>query len=89
MEALKGVRDANMVFQSQLEAKDKELEKVKEELKALGSLVKQIADSDYYKEMAEDVIEKVADRLAKDPEFAEKFRKEAKKLKSDHFKGKR
>lgn len=89
MEALKSLRDTNMVFQSQLEAKDKELEAVKSELKALGNLVRQISDSDYYKEMADEVLEKVADKLAKDPEFAEKFLKDADKLKSGYFKGKR
>ncbi len=88
MEALKSLRDANMVFQNQLEVKDKELEKVRDELKALGSLVKQIADSDYYKESAE-VVEKVAEKLAKDPEFAENLRKNADKLKSGYFKAKR
>jgi len=39
-EALKSLRDANMVVKNQLEAKDKELEKVRDELSALGNLVK-------------------------------------------------
>jgi hypothetical protein len=88
MDALKSLNDVNMVFQRQLEAKDKELETVKNELRALGSLVKQISNSDYYKEMAEEVLEKLAEKLAKDPEFAEKFLKDAEKLKSGYFKGK-
>jgi integrase len=89
MEALKGLRDANMVFQSQLEAKDKELAKVRDELRTVGNLVRQIADSDYYKEMADEVLDKVAEKLVKDPEFAEKLRKDVEKLKSGYFKGKR
>jgi hypothetical protein len=89
MEALKSLREANMVFQSQLEAKDKELEAVKTELRTLGDLVKQLSNSDYYKEMAEGVLEEMAEKLAKDPEFAEKFLKDYQKLKSGHFKGKR
>ena len=89
MEALRSLRDANMVFQSQLEAKDKELESVKSELRTLGKLVKQISDSDHYRELAEGVLEEMAEKLAKDPEFAEKFRKDAEKIKSGYFKGKR
>jgi hypothetical protein len=88
MEALKSLREANMVFQSQLEAKDKELEAVKTELGTLGDLVKQLSSSSYYKEMAEGVLEEMAEKLAKDPEFAEKFLKDFQKLKSGHFRSK-
>lgn len=88
MDTLKGLTEANMVFQRQLEAKDKELETVKNELSALGNLVKQISNSDYYREMAEEILEKVAEKLAQNPEFMEEFRKEADKLKSGRFKTK-
>jgi predicted RNase H-like nuclease (RuvC/YqgF family) len=87
MDTLKGLTETNNVFQRQLEAKDKELETVKSELTALGKLVKEIANTDYYKEMANG-LEKLAEKLAQNPEFMEKFRKEADKLKSGHFKTK-
>jgi archaellum component FlaC len=88
MDALKSVEDANIVFQKQFEAKDKELETVKTELSTLGNLVKQISNTDYYKEMAEEIMVKLAERLAQDPEFMEKFRKDFDKLKSSDFKAK-
>jgi len=86
MGALKSVEDANVAIQRQLKAKDKELEEVKTELSALSNLVKLLSNSDYYKEVTEGIVEKLVARIAEDPEFAEKFRKEADKLKSGHMK---
>ena len=72
-----------------LTKKDLELEKIKSELSALGRMVKQIADSDDYKRIADEVLEKVADELIKKPEFMEKFKEDAEKLKSGYFKSNR
>jgi hypothetical protein len=69
--------------------KGKELEDVKNELEALGNMVKQIANSESYKEMADGIMEQVADKLAKNPEFAEKFKKDSEKLKSGYIKPKK
>ncbi|MCW4003440.1 MAG: site-specific integrase [Candidatus Bathyarchaeota archaeon] len=88
MATLKGLTDTNVIIQKQLEAKDQELQTIKDELKALDSLVKQVTASDYYKEMAEGVLEKLAVKLMSDSQFAEKFLKEAEKLKSGVLKGK-
>jgi|WetSurMetagenome_2_1015567.scaffolds.fasta_scaffold841144_2 hypothetical protein len=52
-------------------------------------MVKQIANSESYKEMADGILEQVADKLAKNPEFAEKFKKDSEKLKSGYIKPKK
>ena len=89
MDTLKSLTEANMVFQRQLDAKDQELETVKTELSAIGNMVKQISNSESYKEAADGTLEKVAEKLAANPKFVEEFRKEAEKLKSGTFKPKR
>jgi len=86
MDTLKSLTDTNVVFQKQLDAKDRELETVKNELETLGNLVKQISNSDSYKGIAEEMLDKVAQKLTENPEFMEKFRKDAEKLKSGCFK---
>jgi integrase len=69
-----------------LNKKDVELESVKSELSALGRMVRQIANSDDYKRIADEVLEKVADELIKKPEFMKKFKEDAEKLKLGYFK---
>ena len=81
MDTLKGLTDTNVVFQRQLEAKDKELEEVKSELRALGSMIKQVRNSEYSK-VADGVFKEVAEKLLADAEFMEKFKKDAEKIKS-------
>jgi integrase len=88
MGALKSVEDANVAIQRRLKAKDKELEEIKAELSALGNLVKLFSNSDYYKEATEGIVDKLVVKIAEDPEFLEKFRKEADKLKSGYLKRK-
>ena len=66
--------------------KDLELESVKNELNAISNMVKQIANSDNYKGMVEEMLEKVAGELMQNPEFMEKFKKDAEKVKSGYFK---
>ena len=66
--------------------KDLELENLKNELNALSNMIKQISNSDYYKEMVEGIMEQVADKLVENPEFVEEFKKDAEKLKSGYFK---
>ena len=83
------ISEENQKIKKQLDEKGKELEDVKNELKALGNMVKQIANSESYKEMADGIMEQVADKLAKNPEFAEKFKKDAEKLKSGYIKPKK
>lgn len=70
----------------QLKAKDKELETVRNELSALANLVKQVSNTDNYKKMFEEMAESLAEKLVQDPEFVEKFSKEANKPKSGYFK---
>jgi integrase len=83
------ISEENQKIKKQLDEKGKELEDVKNELEALSSMVKQIANSESYKEMADGIMEQVADKLAKNPEFAEKFKKDAEKLKSGYIKPKK
>jgi len=52
-------------------------------------MVKQIASSDDYKRIADEVLEKLAGELVKKPEFMENFKEEAEKLKSGYFKSTR
>jgi DNA-binding transcriptional MerR regulator len=73
-------------IKKQLEAKDIELETVRSELSALANLVKQVSNTDYYKKMFEEIAERMAEKLVQDPEFVEKFKEEAGKLKSGYFK---
>ena len=83
------ISEENQKIKKQLDEKGEELEVVKSELAALGNMIKQIGNSKSYKEMAEGIVEQVADKLAKDPEFAEKFKKDAEKLKSGYIKPKK
>jgi hypothetical protein len=66
--------------------KDLELEAVKSELKALSNVILAIADSDIYKEMAEGIHEKMADKITANPEFMEKHKEDFEKIKSGYFK---
>jgi hypothetical protein len=88
MDGLKSLNDMNAVFQRQLDAKDKELEEVKSELKALSSLIKQVASSEQAK-MADGVLDEVANKLFADKAFMEKFKKDAEKIKPDTLKSSR
>src|SRR5665647_1185715 len=83
------ISEENQKIKRELGEKGVELEVVKSELSALGNMVKQIANSESYKEMADGIMEQVADKLAKNPEFAEKFKKDSKKLKSGYIKPKK
>ena len=85
MDGLKGLNDVQTVFQRQLEAKDKELEEVKTELKALSSMIKQVASSEQAK-LADGVHKEVANKLLADKDFMEKFKKDAQKIKSSTLK---
>ena len=85
MDGLKGLNDMQTVFQRQLEAKDKELEEVKNELKAISSMIKQVSSSEQAK-LADGVLEEVANRLLADKDFMEKFKKDAEKIKPDTLK---
>ncbi len=80
-----GLTETIGVFQRQLEAKDKELDDVKSELKALSSLIKQVANSEQAK-VADSVFDEVANKLLADKAFMEKFRKDAEKIKPDTLK---
>jgi hypothetical protein len=86
MEALKSLRDANTVFQSQLEAKDRELEAVKTELDEFIHLVKELKSSDFYKQFAEKIVEDLAGEFAEDPKLKEVFLKKAERIKSSKLK---
>jgi uncharacterized coiled-coil protein SlyX len=66
--------------------KDLELEKMKSELKALSNVIVAIADSDIYKEMAEGIHEKMADKITANPEFMEKHKEDFERIKSGYFK---
>jgi hypothetical protein len=66
--------------------KDLELAEVKSELKAVSTVVKAIANSDFYKEMAEGIHEKLANKITANAEFMEKHRKDLEKIKSGEFK---
>jgi uncharacterized coiled-coil protein SlyX len=66
--------------------KNLELESMKNELSAISNMVKQITNSDNYKGMVEEMLEKVAGELVQNPEFMEKFKKDAEKIKSGYFK---
>jgi integrase len=81
MDGLENLNQLNALFRTQLEAKDKEIGEVKSELRALSETIKAIADSAVYKELADGVMEQVADKLVKDPAFSEKFKKNAEKIK--------
>ena len=85
MDGLKSLNDMNAVFQRQLEAKDKELDDVKSELKALSSLIRQVASSEQAK-MADGALDEVANKLLADKAFMEKFKKDAGKIKPDTLK---
>lgn len=80
-----GLTETIGVFQRQLEAKDKELDDVKSELRALGSMIKQVASSEQAK-LADGVFEELANKLLADKDFMENFKKEAEKLKSGFIK---
>lgn len=79
------ISEDNQKIKKQLDERGNELEVVKNELTALGNMIKQIANSDNYKGMAEQVLEKVAGELMANPEFMANFRKDAEKLKSGYF----
>jgi hypothetical protein len=49
-------------------------------------MVKQIANSETYKKMVNDLMRHVADKLVENPEFVEQFKKDAEKLKSGYIK---
>jgi hypothetical protein len=85
MDGLKSLNDMNAVFQRQLEAKDRELEDVRSELRALSSLIKQVASSEQAK-MADGVFDEVANKLLADKAFMEKFKIDAEKIKPDTLK---
>jgi hypothetical protein len=88
MEGLNNLNQMNTVFRGQLEAKDRELEEVRSELKALSSLIKQVSSSEHVK-VADDVLNQVADKLLADKDFMEKFRKDAEKIHPETLKPKR
>lgn len=85
MDTLKGLTETQAIFQRELEKKDQELQATKSQLDALNNMIKQIANSDSYKTMAEGIMEKVAKQLTESPEFMEKIKKDAEKLKSGYF----
>jgi hypothetical protein len=86
MDTLKGLTETNVVFQRQLEAKDKEVEAVKTELDDLISLVKEIKSTDFYKQFAEKIFEDLAGEFAQDPRLKEVFRKKSERMKSSRLK---
>ena len=85
MDGLKDLNEMQTVFKRQLEAKDKELEDVKSELRSLSSMIKQVASSEQAK-LADSVFEEVANKLLADKDFMEKFKKDAEKIKPDTLK---
>jgi len=83
------ISEENQKIKKELDERGKELDVVKSELIAVSKMIKQIASSDSYREMTEGVMEQVADKLAKNPEFVEKFKKDSEKLKSGYIKPQR
>ena len=79
------ISEENQKIKRQLDEKGTELDLVKSELVALGNMIKQIANSDNYKGMADKMLDKVADELMQNPEFMAKFKIEAEKIKSGYF----
>ncbi len=80
------ISEENQKIKRQLDEKGKELEDVKNELEALSNMIKQIANSESYREMADSIMEQVANKLANNPEFVKQFKKDAEKLKSGYIK---
>ncbi len=58
---------------------------MKNELSALSSMIKQVANSEQAK-LADGVLEEVANKLLADKDFMEKFKKDAQKIKPDTLK---
>jgi integrase len=83
------ISEENQKISKLLDERGRELDVVKSELIALGNMIKDIGNSQTYRELAEAVMEQVAGKLAKNPEFVEKFKKDAEKLKSGYIKPKK
>ncbi|MCW3984643.1 MAG: tyrosine-type recombinase/integrase [Candidatus Bathyarchaeota archaeon] len=79
MDGLNSLSSMNEVFRRQLEAKDRELQELRGELKALSSMIRQVACSEQVK-IADEVLAQVADRLLADSEFMAKFKENAQKI---------
>ena len=88
MDTLKGLTDTQTIFQRKLDEKDQELQATKNQLDALTNIIKQIGNSENYKQMAEGIMEQVAKQLTENPEFMAKIKKDAEKLKASSFKSK-
>lgn len=79
------ISEENQKIRKLLDERGKELEVVKNELSALSSMIKQVANSEQAK-LADGVLEEVANKLLADKDFMEKFKKDAQKIKPDTLK---